>query len=69
MALLEEMEKESIEPGEVLFLRFFFDKAGRAMGPADHDIYCMIMEDFELRYGQQVPAKYREGYLTEEEGE
>ncbi len=61
--------EDPAEPGELDFLRFFFSEAGEAFGPADHDIYCLIMEGYESSTGQQVPAQYRVGYLTTEEEE
>lgn len=52
---------------ELAFLRFFFEAAGDAFGPADHDIYRLIMESYEDRSGKKVPADYRVGYLSHED--
>lgn len=50
---------------ELEFLRFFYDAAGNAFGPAESDVYQGIMNDFEA-HGERVPEGYREDYLTEE---
>lgn len=52
-------------PGELDFLRFFFEAAGEAFGPADHDIYCLIMEQYEETFDRLVPEEYRTGYLSD----
>lgn len=51
---------------ELIFLRYFFDAAGDAFGPADHDVYCYIMQEYENTTGRAVPKPYALGYLTEE---
>jgi hypothetical protein len=32
---------------ELEFLRYFYDAAGEAFGPADSDIYAMIKENYD----------------------
>jgi len=43
---------------ELEFLRFFYDAAGEAFGPADADIYYMIKEDFQVETGYALPEGY-----------
>lgn len=50
---------------ELNFLRFFYDEARHAMGPADDDIYRMIKEDY-AESGRVLPKQYA---LEEEEEE
>lgn len=52
--------------GELAFLRFFFEAAGEAFGPADHDVYCCIMRDYEYATDRLVPEEYRIDYLSRE---
>ena len=40
------------------FLRFFYDQAGDAFGPADEDVYQCINENYKLHTGKSVPADY-----------
>ena len=53
------MPEEEIEL-ELEFLRFFYDKAGEAFGPADSDVYHAIIKDFEQLRGVSVPKAYRQ---------
>ena len=53
--------------GELDFLRFFFEAAGEAFGPADHDVYCGIMQQYEDENDRLVPEEYRIGYLSRED--
>lgn len=53
------------EASEIAFLRYFYEAAGEAFGPADHDIYCGIMEAFEESTQMLVPEAYREGMLPD----
>lgn len=46
------------EFNELDFLRFFYDAAGDAFGPADSDIYNSIRQDWEQQTGQKNPAEY-----------
>lgn len=46
------------EFNELDFLRFFYDKAGDAFGPADSDIYHGIREEWERKTGQTNPPEY-----------
>jgi hypothetical protein len=52
---------------ELRFLRFFYSAAGGAFGPADAEIYRMIIEDFEDQTGVRVPEDYREGFFSDED--
>lgn len=49
---------------EVVFLRYFYEVAKDAMGPASDDIYQMIKEDY-IKTHKVLP----EGYGLEEEEE
>lgn len=51
---------------EVAFLRFFYERAGEMMGPADCEIYRMIADDF-VAEGGALPASYRDGLGFDEE--
>lgn len=44
---------------ELKWLRFFYNHASYAMGPADGDIYLMIKEDY-LETGGTLPKEYQE---------
>lgn len=46
---LEELKKE------IAFLRYFYNAAGDAFGPAESDIYYMIIQDYE----GEVPKEYK----------
>ncbi len=35
------------EAAELKFLRYFYNAAGEAFGPADTDIYAMIADDYD----------------------
>ncbi len=48
---------------ELEFLKFFYIAAGDAFGPADDDIYRMIVEEFEEETGLRAPV----GYTRDEE--
>ena len=52
---------------ELQFLRWFFANADTAMGPADHDVYCMLMETYEAETGDRVPPEYADGYIRDSE--
>lgn len=57
------------ESDELTFLRYFFNAAGDGFGPADHDVYCILMENFERTHNLSVPREYAEGYIISEEDE
>ena len=48
---------------ELAWLRYFYDHARHAMGPADDDTYRMIKDDYENQ-GGVLPDAYND---TEEE--
>jgi hypothetical protein len=41
---------------ELAFLRYFYDAAGEAFGPADLDVYASIRDDYE----GEIPEGYGE---------
>lgn len=45
---------------ELKFLRYFYDRAGEAFGPADYEIYEMIKEDYVEKTGNELPEGYGE---------
>lgn len=51
---------------ELEFLRYFYDAAGDAFGPADADIYRMIADDYAKQSGKKAPAEYRRHEEEEE---
>ena len=51
-----------MEDTELEFLRFFYDKAGDAFGPADADVYQGIKDDFVASTGKALPESYNEGF-------
>lgn len=52
---------------ELKFLRYFYDVASDAMGPADDDIYYMIKSDFKAVYSCALPSGYYDADEEEEE--
>lgn len=64
------MAEVAMSPEDELdFLRFFFDAAGSAFGPADSDIYFMIAEDWMKKTGKALPSKYSYDYGDEDQDE
>ena len=51
---------------ELHFLRYFYNRAGDAFGPADGDVHAGILEEYEDFYGWRTPAGYRHWIETEE---
>jgi len=51
---------------ELHFLRYFYEQAGQAFGPADGDVHAGIVEMYEDRHGWQAPSGYRHWIETEE---
>lgn len=50
----------------LVFLKFFYDEADNAMGPASDDIYYMIAEDFR-ETGKVLPGAFDPRRYDEEE--
>lgn len=49
---------EDDEKLELEFLRYFYERAGEAMGPADWDVYYSIKEDFKKFKKLPLPKGY-----------
>lgn len=47
------------ENQELEFLRYFYERARYAMGPADDDIYDMIKQDYVQAEGGVLPEDYK----------
>lgn len=65
--LMESLFEASVEEGEIAFLRFFYEQAAYSTIRMTDEGYRTIMEDFEHRFGKQVPSKFRDTYIDEPE--